>query len=327
MKFGSFEEFLEWKKNIEESTITSYIFDHGNKNRNIRHWKCHRNGDFVPLNPRERQVAVKGSKKINAYRPSKIQYRNSDCTAEYIPTHVGHCTGQRELVHIRFSETVYDEVAAKLRGEVPIRRIIKDVRECSANNEMLSCKEIMLTRQDVYNIGASRNISNINIRNQRRCPDDVEGVDSWVKENSDSVLFYKKQDLLQLNVSLKTEDLVVITVDSKKAPEKQGESGGEIILKKEDFVLVIMCGKQVAKFHEFGTDIVCLDATHGTNPYDFHLHTFLVVDEKEEGYPIAFMITNRNDKYVVKIMLQAMKERLSQVIMTRVLMMDMQRGM
>ena len=98
-------------------------------------------------------------------------------------------------------------------------------------------------------------------------------------------------------------------------------------MKKEDFILVIMYGEHVAKFHEFGTDIVCLDATHGTNPYDFHLHTFLVVDEKEEGYPIAFMITNRNDKYVVKIMLQAMKERLSQVIMTRVLMMDMQRGM
>ena len=39
---------------------------------------------------------------------------------------------------------------------------------------------------------------------------------------------------------------------------------------------------------KFGPNqVICIDATHGTNAYDFSLLTVLVVDEYGEGYPVG----------------------------------------
>lgn len=46
---------------------------------------------------------------------------------------------------------------------------------------------------------------------------------------------------------------------------------------------------------KFGSDIICIDSTHGTNIYDFHLTTLLVVDEFGNGVPTAFCISNKKD--------------------------------
>ena len=46
-------------------------------------------------------------------------------------------------------------------------------------------------------------------------------------------------------------------------------------------------------FKKFGEGkVVCVDATHGTNAYDFKLITLLVVDEYGEGFPCTWCITN-----------------------------------
>ena len=37
---------------------------------------------------------------------------------------------------------------------------------------------------------------------------------------------------------------------------------------------------------KFGNNTVCIDATHGTDMYDFHLITLLVIDEYGEGYQL-----------------------------------------
>ena len=38
-----------------------------------------------------------------------------------------------------------------------------------------------------------------------------------------------------------------------------------------------------------------MDATHGTNMYEFHLVTVLVIDEFGEGVPVAWAISNKED--------------------------------
>ena len=38
---------------------------------------------------------------------------------------------------------------------------------------------------------------------------------------------------------------------------------------------------------KFGGKVVCVDATHGTNAYDFKLITLLVVDEYGEAFPAS----------------------------------------
>ena len=40
---------------------------------------------------------------------------------------------------------------------------------------------------------------------------------------------------------------------------------------------------------------ICTDATHGTTGYDFKLISYLVVDDLDEGFPVACCISNRGD--------------------------------
>ena len=63
-------------------------------------------------------------------------------------------------------------------------------------------------------------------------------------------------------------------------------------LKMEDMLLIIQ-----TKFHKdimlkFGSNIVCLDATHGITMYDFLLMTVVIVDQYGEGVPITWAVSN-----------------------------------
>ena len=61
--------------------------------------------------------------------------------------------------------------------------------------------------------------------------------------------------------------------------------------------------------NQFGNDIVCMDFTHGLNEYNFDMATLLVVDDKREGFPSAFIISNRHDSVLLTIALNAIKNR------------------
>lgn len=50
-----------------------------------------------------------------------------------------------------------------------------------------------------------------------------------------------------------------------------------------------------------------MDATHGTNKYDFKLISLLTVDDYGEGYPIAHLFSNREDITVLKLFISAIK--------------------
>lgn len=52
---------------------------------------------------------------------------------------------------------------------------------------------------------------------------------------------------------------------------------------------------------KFGDHLVCMDSTHGLNSYEFELTTFLVVDDRYEGFPGGFMFSNRVDAEVTQI--------------------------
>ena len=50
---------------------------------------------------------------------------------------------------------------------------------------------------------------------------------------------------------------------------------------------------------QLGSNVICVDATHGTNIYDFYLISVLVVDEFDEGGPVVWAISNREDGCVL----------------------------
>ena len=58
---------------------------------------------------------------------------------------------------------------------------------------------------------------------------------------------------------------------------------------------------------EYGNNVICMDATHGTNMYDFQLITVLVIDLFGEGIPVAWAISNHENTLHITEFLTAVK--------------------
>ena len=78
----------------------------------------------------------------------------------------------------------------------------------------------------------------------------------------------------------------------------------------DDFLLVIQTEFQRDMLLKYGDLCICMDATHGTNAYDFNLITVMVIDGLGEGIPVAWAIANREDTTILVEFLKAIKERI-----------------
>ena len=58
----------------------------------------------------------------------------------------------------------------------------------------------------------------------------------------------------------------------------------------------------------FGSRGICCDTTHGTTGYDFKLNSLLVLDEFEEGIPVAFCLSNHDNFHFMKVFFEKIKE-------------------
>lgn len=161
---------------------------------------------------------------------------------------------------------------------VPHIEILKKIRQSvDVNFERIH----LTTKHDIHNIMQSYNLHEPAIKHQN----DSQSVDLWVNEvqsgSENCILLYKKQ----------------------------GEHSPDFSLKQEDFLLGLMTNCQGEMLKKFGNGgIVCMDATHGTNPYDFKLVSILVVDDFGEGFPVAYLFTNREDYVVLKYFVVAVKK-------------------
>lgn len=74
--------------------------------------------------------------------------------------------------------------------------------------------------------------------------------------------------------------------------------------------------------HVFRRMFICrVLFAYGTNIYDFHLVTILVLDDFGEGVPVAWLVSNREDAAVLRQFLLKVKERCGD-IKTEVFMSD-----
>ena len=48
---------------------------------------------------------------------------------------------------------------------------------------------------------------------------------------------------------------------------------------EDSFILIISTSAQLSMFNRYGSNIIAIDSTHGTNDYNFQLTTIMVVDE------------------------------------------------
>jgi len=80
----------------------------------------------------------------------------------------------------------------------------------------------------------------------------------------------------------------------------QGENSDHAGFEKNDFLLGIQTQFQ-QMFVKYAQKLVCVDATHGTNSYDFQLVTVLVIDNYDEGIPVACLISNKESADILRI--------------------------
>ncbi len=139
-------------------------------------------------------------------------------------------------------------------------------------------REHLISKKDVANIKNQLNIDNV-----KRHNNDFVSVATIVEEMKfteyDAILLFKQQgDKPNTNCSL---------------------------LGKDDFLLVFQTEFQKNMLSKHGENGVCIDATYKINEYDFLLITLLVLDEYQEGIPVAWAISNHEDKIVLKYFFQA----------------------
>ena len=59
--------------------------------------------------------------------------------------------------------------------------------------------------------------------------------------------------------------------------------------------------------------MVCVDATHSTKAYNFHLISVVVVDEYGEGFPCGWCISNKQDGAVSTLLFKYLRQKTGEI--------------
>ncbi|VEN58334.1 unnamed protein product [Callosobruchus maculatus] len=300
-EFNTIEEFKSWKANMENKEKCSYVI-YGGKNKLasgdvIQYFRCCRSGGNqkgrlcgpTTVANRQRNQKTQGSAKLSYACISKITLKiiENRFYVRRIITHYGHLN---QIEHLRISQLDKKHLAAKLVDGVPNSKILDGIRDNISTN----LKRIdLVTRQDLDNIKRSYNICQ---QDGVKHKNDAVSVELWIEEcktlHNNPVLLYKAQGQPCENF-----------LDS-------------------DFVLIIMNEIQASLLSQFGKNIIAIDSTHGMNNYDFEMTTLMIVDEFNEGFPVALMFTNRKDTLINVVFFRAIKNKVG-VILCRTFMSDL----
>lgn len=145
----------------------------------------------------------------------------------------------------------------------------------------------LLTRKDITNIERT-----YGLQGAQKHKYDATSVGIWVEQmkeiDGNPVILYKPQGL--------------------KQPQECDN------LSDRDFVIAIQTPLQADLMKKLCNGrVVCIDGTHGTNGYDFTLITVMVVDEYWEGVPVAWCISNREDKLLLINFYKALKQNVGEL--------------
>ena len=207
---------------------------------------------------------------------------NNPVQVKVCHTHYGH---SKSLGHLNLSIADRQQIAGKLAQGVSFDQILNNIRE-SVNTKLSRIH--LVTRRDILNVERAYGVRSI-----EKHQSDALSVDAWVEElkaNGDGnpILMYK--------------------------PQGQIFSDTTFNLAKNDFCLAIQTKLQQEMFKKCANShVVCVDSTHKTNGYDFPLITVLVADEFGEGYPVAWCISNREDKVVLIAFFEQLREKCGSV--------------
>ena len=276
---------MKWKTQEERMTKSWFVkkrADRRTKNYKTSWFYCNRNGTFSGRGQGKRSMRSQGSSKTgcssSAFITARVDTVTGEVEAEYCLQHVGH---RQEIAFTRISADVRSRIAAKLAQGVSMNSILDYIRDTQAGP---LTRDHLTTHADLRNIKHQYNIDCV-----QKDSDDATSVSHWEgemkQENYNPVLYYKSQ----------------------------GEEPGEKGVEKNYFLLAMQTEFQKKMFSKYASKLICVDATHGTTACDFQLITVLVIDDYDEGIPVAWLISNKESTDVLRVFFKSLRDRCGDV--------------
>lgn len=308
-QFDTMEEFHKWKREVEFFTISGYHASsgtHETSTSRFRRFRCHRSGVYrshCDDAKRVRRLKKKGSKKLQGLCPAEIavkEYKSDGkCEVTFQTTHVGHEIGtQTELSHIYLDKKKRLDLAAKIADRIPLTVIMENENESLINGNHDNRKRTITTK-DLRNIQLHYVPDLIPSKRQ------PENISTFVEQNKDSILYFKNNN----------EDVSITTL--KKSTTFSFEDN--------DFVLIFMNVEQKRKLELLAENrVINIEGTHAlSNPEKYNLHTLMVLNLNQEGLPVAFLLSNREDETVMTCFMECIKTQVGE-LKVKTLISDMQ---
>ncbi|KAK9878946.1 hypothetical protein WA026_003767 [Henosepilachna vigintioctopunctata] len=291
------EEFFKWKDSFEKETNTKFVKEYhfSCTSHDVVSYICHRSGYYNPKGKGLRHMKAQGSSKINGYCPAAMKLKKlKDNTVKvtFCETHVGHNT---DVSHLHLTPAERQIIAEKIAMNIPFDEILESIRDTVSESEF---KRIhMLSKKDLYNIKSSFHLASPVAKTVKPQTENIS-FEVWIEETKkkgDCNIFYKQQ--------------------GQYLAEHPN-------LKHEDFVLIVMNQTQREKLKKFGQDLICLDRSFDLNSHQFELISLLVLNEAQEGFPCAFLISNRTDQEIMTLFFQYIRNIVGRIC-TKMFMSDM----
>lgn len=291
LSFANYDDFLVWKTNEEESSMSCFV-QHGGAITSssmirYRYLYCNRSGIFESKGKGKRSMKMQQSSKMGAMCTAHIKVeenlQSGSCKIQYYSTHVGH---KNEFAHLPIPNKLKQDIAAQIKLGVSVDKIMDKMRDVSGLDTIK--RKHLVVRQDVLNIKRLVNLDNV-----QKHVNDQTSVALWVEEARkfayNPVLVFKPQG------------------------EKAAIVGEVDDLCEDSFLLGLQTEYQRDMMQKFGNNCICMDATHGTTVYDFFLVTVMVLDDYGEGIPVAWAITNSEDTSSLVQFLKPLREQVGEI--------------
>ena len=300
LTFENDQLFKEWMWKIERDVPCSFNKKRHMKNKNNECYKCSRSRVSQPYRSsfiqRKRKLKVQGRSYVGFTCPAHIKRYKMESGAskvQYLEKHFCNTNTLKHLGHIRLNEQDRKWFASKLNMGIPANIIIRQAR-LNINNHL--SRRFLITKKDLHNIAVSFNIA----KPERRHADDATSIETFVRSFSISdecpIILYKRQGDSHIDIGPKDVNI-----------------GG---LLPSDFLLGYMDSSQCQMLKLYGAgdfSVICCDSTHGTNAYNFLLTTILILDSNREGFPVAFLFSNRETENILELFFKSIEQHSGQI--------------
>ncbi|XP_057306747.1 uncharacterized protein LOC130644962 [Hydractinia symbiolongicarpus] len=301
--FEDEQMFMEWKE-IEELDKHIYFSkqrgDGDSKLTKYAYYVCQHDGDgrwhreeSEPARKTEKKIK-RGQIKTGRFCPVRLTCHmdkvNKEIRVEYITSH-SHAVNLENTVFQPIPSTIRREIKAKLSIGIPVNEVYKELRDGMGNRNTRE-NDSKITRVHLVSKSNVTDIKRHMKYGRRLHPDDSTSTHLLVKklkmENYNCIIVYKPQ-----GQSVATGTKMYDDID----------------IKTDLFAIGIQTREQLEMFIKGANKVHCIDGTHSTNKYEFPLTNVIVPDEFNKGYPVGWLISNRNDELTLRPFLEEIKSR------------------